>query len=270
LSATVSTRWFWSDWMSDPGLRACSYAARGLWQDLLCIAGSNKHEHGFVSLNGRKLSNADIARMTNGTEPEVENLLAELERNGVFSRDRRGIIYCRRMVRAEKSRSNGRQGGNPKLLKNKTEQKQVERAPNPHIPEPEPEPKPKQDSLFPDGNRAPDVADAKPKSKLEIERKELFDRGKEILGSSAGGMVQNLLAAKHGNIALARAALEQASTMDNPRQYIGGIVKAGSNGKTSHSLGGFSGLGARLREAVAAEERDLGDAAADLGSQGGR
>src|SRR6185312_10359634 len=142
MSGTVSTRWFWSDWMSDPGLRACSYAARGLWKDLLCIAGGNKAEYGFVSLNGHKLTDAQLARMTNGTEVEVVELLAELEVNGVFNRDRRGIIYCRRMVRAEKNRSNGRLGGNPNLLKNKENPKSVQPNPKPLIPEPEPEPEP--------------------------------------------------------------------------------------------------------------------------------
>jgi hypothetical protein len=124
--------------MSDPGLRACSYAARGLWKDLLCIAGSNKAEYGFVSLNGKKLEAPALAKMTNGTVEEVEPLLEELSRNGVFSRDRRGVIYCRRMIRAEKSRSNGRLGGNPNLLKKGKEKNQVQPNPNPPIPEPEP------------------------------------------------------------------------------------------------------------------------------------
>jgi hypothetical protein len=128
--------------MSDPGLRACGYAARGLWKDLLCIAGSNKKEYGFVSLNGRKLSDSDIARMTNGTESEVTELLEELEKNGVFSRDRRGIIYCRRMIRAEKNRTNGRLGGNPKLLNKQENKEPVKTKPKALIPEPEPEPNP--------------------------------------------------------------------------------------------------------------------------------
>jgi hypothetical protein len=153
MSGTLSTRWFWSDWMSDPGLRACSYAARGLWKDLLCIAGSNKTEYGFVSLNGKKLEPAALAKMTNGTEDEVEPLLAELKKNGVFSLDRRGVIYCRRMVRAEKSRRNGRLGGNPKLLKTEDNPKQVRPNPNPHIPKPIPTPKEKEPEagLFADG-----------------------------------------------------------------------------------------------------------------------
>lgn len=114
-----STRWYWSDWLSDQTVRSCGYAARGLWVDMLCIAGSNKHDYGFVSLNGRKLEALEIARLTNGTESEVVTLLAELEKNGVFSRDRRGVIYCRRMVRSEKKRRNGRLGGRPKSQENK-------------------------------------------------------------------------------------------------------------------------------------------------------
>jgi hypothetical protein len=111
-----------------------------------------------------------------------------------------------------------------------------------------------QDSLFPNGNRAiaakPPKAE-KPLTKLEIERKELFDRGKEVLGPNAGGMVQKLLAVKHGNVALARAAIEQASTMDNPAQYVGGIVRGGTNGtsnnQSSAARAGFAGLAARVR-----------------------
>jgi hypothetical protein len=88
MSGTISTRWFWSDWMSDPGLRACGYAARGLWMDMLCIAGSNKDEYGFLSLNGRRLEPDDIARITNGDPREVRSLLDELGKNGVFSRSK--------------------------------------------------------------------------------------------------------------------------------------------------------------------------------------
>lgn len=114
MTGTVSTRFFWPDWMSATDLRACGYAARGLWIDMLCIAGSNKgKEHGFVMLNGRPLGAADLAKVTGGSIQEIEALLAELEHNGVFSRDRRGAIYCRRMVRAGKYQTNGRLGAVP-------------------------------------------------------------------------------------------------------------------------------------------------------------
>jgi uncharacterized protein YdaU (DUF1376 family) len=60
-----------------------------------------------------------------------------------------------------------------------------------------------------------------PRSDPEIE---LFRRGREVLGDKAGGMISQLLKAK-GKPELARAAIEQASTKDRPREYIGAIIR---------------------------------------------
>jgi uncharacterized protein YdaU (DUF1376 family) len=54
---------------------------------------------------------------------------------------------------------------------------------------------------------------------------ELFRRGKEILGKTSGGVIKNLLKAKQNNVPLARAAIEQASTKADPREYIGAIIR---------------------------------------------
>lgn len=54
---------------------------------------------------------------------------------------------------------------------------------------------------------------------------QFFDRGKKLLGSNSGGLLKNLLKAKGGNVALARAALETASTKQDKREYIGAIVR---------------------------------------------
>lgn len=54
---------------------------------------------------------------------------------------------------------------------------------------------------------------------------ELFKRGKEILGKTSGGVIKNLLKAKQNSIPLARAAIEQASTKSDPREYIGAIIR---------------------------------------------
>jgi hypothetical protein len=48
------------------------------------------------------------------------------------------------------------------------------------------------------------------------EEKELFARGREILGKSAGGLIAKLLRAKGGVVSLARAAIEAAASKDNP------------------------------------------------------
>jgi hypothetical protein len=56
------------------------------------------------------------------------------------------------------------------------------------------------------------------------QEKELYRRGREVLGKSAGGLVTQLLKAKDGKIPLARAAIETASTKHDPREYIGAII----------------------------------------------
>lgn len=118
MSGTIWTKFFWSDWQADPALRLCSYAARGLWMDMLCIAATHD-PIGYVSVAGRGLSETDIARMTGGSESEAHALILELEQNGVFSRDRKGTIYSRRMIGDAKKSAiamkNGKKGGNPNL-----------------------------------------------------------------------------------------------------------------------------------------------------------
>jgi hypothetical protein len=89
--------------------------------DMLCIAAAHD-PIGYVAVAGRGLSETDIARMTGGSESEVHALLGALDQNGVFSRDRKGTIYSRRMVldakRAAIARKNGKNGGNPSLSSN--------------------------------------------------------------------------------------------------------------------------------------------------------
>jgi hypothetical protein len=116
------TKFFWADWESDPALRLCSYSAQGLWMRMLCIASAHD-PIGYVAVAGRALDTTAIARMTGGSEGEVQTLLDELDRNGVFSRDRTGRIYSRRMVRdarkAAEARKFGKRGGNPSLCQDK-------------------------------------------------------------------------------------------------------------------------------------------------------
>lgn len=53
---------------------------------------------------------------------------------------------------------------------------------------------------------------------------QLFDRGKEILGTGAGGLIKNLLRAK-GRIELARSVIETAATKQDPREYVAGAIR---------------------------------------------
>lgn len=120
-----SFQFYPADWRKDPALSACSLSARGLWIELICIA----HEagtYGVLSINGKPMAPAQIARMVGESPSTVVKLLAELEDAGVFSRDEQGCIFSRRMVKDEHVRNvradAGRLGGNPNLLKQKDKQ----------------------------------------------------------------------------------------------------------------------------------------------------
>lgn len=127
--------------MSDAGLRRSSLAARGLWIDMLCIA-AQADPIGYLTTKKVPLAVKDIARLAGESEPVTQTLLDELERNGVFSRDRNGTIFSRRMVRDEKksktAAKNGKLGGNPTLGKTKTipsqDNPQDKADDKPHIP----------------------------------------------------------------------------------------------------------------------------------------
>ncbi len=116
MSATLWSKFFWSDWQADEALRACSLAARGLWMEMLCIA---VHNGGYLARDREPLPVPALASIVGQPLKTVETLLAELERNHVFSRDRRTRIYSRRMVRELKLRAAaqkvGKRGGNPTL-----------------------------------------------------------------------------------------------------------------------------------------------------------
>ena len=59
----------------------------------------------------------------------------------------------------------------------------------------------------------------------KTEEAELYERGKAVLGNNAGGLIARLLKSKKGSVALARAAIEQASTKQDPREYIGAVIR---------------------------------------------
>jgi len=111
-----------ADWRSDPMLRLCSIGARGLWMELICLM----HEadpYGHLLINRKPPSDTQMGALTGVDPSTVRTLLSELEEAGVFSRNRAGVIYSRRMVADEKkaavARANGKAGGNPNLCKTK-------------------------------------------------------------------------------------------------------------------------------------------------------
>ncbi len=76
----------------------------------------------------------------------------------------------------------------------------------------------------------PDPADP------SVAERELFARAKAVAGPNFGGQVSKLIKAKGGNVALARAALETASTKHNPREYLARIIRGDDTGLPAGQL----------------------------------
>lgn len=112
------SKWYWRDWQSDPKLRVCSLAARGLWAEMLAIM-DQAEPRGFLLVNGRRPSFAQLARLVGSTEAEVRTLYRELNSHDVFSIDDKRRVYSRRVITDLAKEASaidfGRRGGNPRL-----------------------------------------------------------------------------------------------------------------------------------------------------------
>ncbi|MGI3902481.1 MAG: DUF1376 domain-containing protein [Janthinobacterium lividum] len=63
-----------------------------------------------------------------------------------------------------------------------------------------------------------------------VARRELYARAEVVAGPGFGGQVTRLLKRKGGNVALARAAVETASTAYKPREYLARIIRGDDTG----------------------------------------
>lgn len=120
MSSNPWMKFYTSDWRSDPRLKMCSAGARGVWIEMICLM----HEatpYGHLLVHGQTPNEAQLASLTGIPSAELDQYLAELERMGVFSRTKEGVIYSRKLVRmaskSAKARKSGKQGGNPTLRK---------------------------------------------------------------------------------------------------------------------------------------------------------
>ena len=113
-------KWYARDWRGDGALRMVSFAARGLWADLLSVIHDEGRPYGHLLINGNPPTSEQLARMIGGGHREIDRLVGELEAARVFDRGGQGEIVSRRMVRdkakADHDRALGKRGGNPNLL----------------------------------------------------------------------------------------------------------------------------------------------------------
>lgn len=133
-------------------MRSVSLAARCLWLECMCVM-HRAEPYGHLVVNGRPVTDTQLAILAGAPPDLVPALKAELETAGVFSRNRAGVIYSRRMTRDEKRSNDGRNakinggkqprsrrsqaveklGGNITTLE--VDGKVSERRPSPQIPE---------------------------------------------------------------------------------------------------------------------------------------
>lgn len=112
-----------TDWRSDPRLRMCGIAARGLWIEMIALM----HEavpYGHLVVSGHSPTDTQLAVLAGIPSIQIPDLIGELEAAGVFSRTKEGVIYSRKLTRMAKkaaiARKNGKNGGNPSLGKQTT------------------------------------------------------------------------------------------------------------------------------------------------------
>jgi hypothetical protein len=87
------------DWLKDPGLKICSKSAKGCWIDMLALLSECPFRGVFVTGDGVPWTDQQIAGAIGGDAAENVKAITELLRLGVASRNQKGAIYSRRMVR---------------------------------------------------------------------------------------------------------------------------------------------------------------------------
>ncbi len=111
-------KFYTGDWRSDPALKICSLAARGLWIEMICLM-HEAHPYGHLLVNGLSPTDTQLGVLVGAAPEQIAAMLGELESAAVFSRTRAGVIYSRKLTRMAKkaatARNNGRLGGNPTL-----------------------------------------------------------------------------------------------------------------------------------------------------------
>lgn len=117
------------DWRADERLRNCSLGARGLWLEMLAIM-HRSERYGYLLINGKAPSDRALAIQAGASVDEVASAQAELEAEGVFSRDPDGSIFSRRMIRDDekhrKASNFGKRGVRAKARKDNEEQPPLE------------------------------------------------------------------------------------------------------------------------------------------------
>src|SRR4030042_4576678 len=94
---------YFGDWRKAPEIRALDLDVRMIWFEMMGFMWEST-ERGYLTINGKPVSNSVITRVIGCDITEFEKALQQLEEFNVFSRREDGAIYCRKMVRDEEIR----------------------------------------------------------------------------------------------------------------------------------------------------------------------
>ncbi|BEV44787.1 hypothetical protein [Afipia carboxidovorans] len=196
------SRWLrlYDDTINDPKVLKLPEALRWHWIALLCVASKNG---GALPLLD------DIAIQLRVTAAKATEILAKLTKAGLLDKTETGFAPHNWQGRQYKS-----DVSTDRVKRFRNTKRNVSETP-------------------PDTEAETDInpvakatgADAPPDP--SIAERELFERGRQVLGKSAGGQIAKLKAAKGGNVALARSVIEAASTKQNPAEYVAAAIRAG-------------------------------------------
>lgn len=110
LTRRPSFQFYPGDWLHAAELRACSVGARGLCIDMLCLMHQGT-PYGYLRIGDKDVPEDILAGMCGVSLEDCQRYLTELECWSVFSRDERGSLFSRRMVRDEEIRLKRAAGG---------------------------------------------------------------------------------------------------------------------------------------------------------------
>lgn len=158
---------------------------------------------------------ATIACMTRREWSKHKPIIKPLFKAGEWKHKRIDEELTTAQAKYEKRAAAGKQGGNAKASAKQTPSNATAK---PYQP-------------ITDNPKEKDGADAPPDPDAD-----LFRRGKEVLGADAGSLIARLKKAKGGSIPHTRAVIEQASTKDNPREYVGRVMNGPARATTPEGL----------------------------------
>lgn len=85
------------DWKKDPGVQALDRYQKSLWFDMICIMWESE-DRGYLSFNNEAIPLNLLANMLGENEKQLKKNIAFFEKLNLFSRDKNGRIYSRKII----------------------------------------------------------------------------------------------------------------------------------------------------------------------------